>query len=51
MKLIKVKMSYISREYFGPVDIQRIRVISFDEYGKILLNEFFFFCLILKNDL
>ena len=48
----KSKMSYISvpREYFGPVDIQRIRVRLFDEYGKILNtnNTNFSFCLTLK---
>lgn len=48
----KNKMTYISvpREYFGPVDIQRIRVRLFDEYGKILNtnNTNFSFCLTLK---
>ena len=25
-----------TREYFGPVDIQRLRVTLYDEYGRIL---------------
>ena len=46
------KMTYLTipRNYFGPVDIQRIRVRLFDEYGKILNTNYtnFSFCLTLK---
>lgn len=48
----KSKMTYVAipRNYFGPVDIQRIRVRLFDEYGRILdtNNTNFSFCLTLK---
>ena len=48
----KNKMTFLTipRNYFGPVDIQRIRVRLFDEYGKILDTNFtnFSFCLTLK---
>ena len=48
----KNKMTFLTvpRIYFGPVDIQRIRVRLFDEYGKILNTNYtnFSFCLTLK---
>jgi hypothetical protein len=48
----KNKMTFlpVPRIYFGPVDIQRIRVRLFDEYGKILNTNYtnFSFCLTLK---
>jgi hypothetical protein len=38
------------RKYFGPVDIQRLKIQIVDEYGKILNmnNSNFSFCLNLK---
>jgi len=38
------------RQYFGPVDIQRMRIRLFDEYGRILQmnGSNFSFCLKLK---
>ena len=38
------------REYFGPVDIQKLRIRLFDEHGRILQmnNANYSFCLNLK---
>jgi hypothetical protein len=39
------------REYFGPVDIQRLNIQLLDEYGRIidLNNMDFSFCLTMKE--
>ena len=41
----------IPREYFGPVDIQRLHIRLFDDYGRILdiNNNNFSFCLTFKT--
>ena len=50
--LMENDLSIISepRRYFGPVDIQRIRVRLFDDHGRILEmnNANFSFCLVFK---
>jgi len=39
------------REYFGPVDISRLRIRIYDEYGRILdmNNADYSFCLTMKQ--
>lgn len=51
--LLDNEMSIVSepRVYFGPVDIQRLRIRLFDEYGRIIQmnNTNFSFCLKIKT--